>query len=411
MKMAQWIDDRAKNEEDRAKKSQELAEKRALANEPAQREKQQLVIDWDATSEPRREQREIERAERQIRLLQEQLPAMQEEFDRLCAALRAKEKQLATDQQQLDETQQYLEQEAPNSEMYKGIKGIKSLLEQRRQVSKNIDDFTRELKRDEESKPQAEADVKQAHEAQEQQTQQVKQLEADYEKMDVEGINREKSTLSEATLALTRLKAANDAVAAATDTLSGYTTDCENAKHESEKWQIIVVEKRARKEDLSKAVERETDWSKLLQQAHKSLHKGDTCPVCGKKIEELQPTKGENELEELRAQLRQADNDLQEAEARILAANKNIEQSTKRIDNAKKELDDKTAARDKQWQLTSQRLESCGRKVDQIANNAVADLLIDELGEKANQLSKRQEQASALQRQIKAAREQLDNST
>ena len=25
----------------------------------------------------------------------------------------------------------------------------------------------------------------------------------------------------------------------------------------------------------------------MLQQAHKSLHKGDTCPVCGKKIEEF----------------------------------------------------------------------------------------------------------------------------
>lgn len=411
MKMAQWIDDKVKNEDDRAKKSQELAEKKALANEPAQREKQQLVIDWDATSEPRREQREIQRAERQIRALQEQLPAMQEEFDRLCAALRAKEKQLASDLQQLDETQQYLEQEAPNSEMYKGIKGIKSLLEQRHQVSKNITDFTRDLKRDEERKPQAEADVKQAFEAQEQQAQQVKQLEADYEKMDVEGINREKSALNEATLALTRLKATNDAVAAASETLSGYSNDCENAKRESEKWQAVVAEKRVRKEDLSKAVERETDWSKLLQQAHKSLHKGDTCPVCGNEIKELQPPKGENELDVLREQLRQADKDLQETEARILAANKNFEQFTKRIASAKKELDDKTAARDKQWQLTSQRLESCGRKVEQIANNAVADLLIGELGEKANQLTKRQEQASDLQRQIKAAREQLDKFT
>ena len=232
-----------------------------------------------------------------------------------------------------------------------------------------------------------------------------------YWKMDVEDINREKSVLNEATLALTRLKAANDAVAAASDTLSGYSNDCENAKRESEKWQAVVAEKRVRKEDLSKAVERETDWSKLLQQAHKSLHKGDTCPVCGNEIKELQPPKGENELDVLREQLRQADKDLQETEARILAANKNIEQFTKRIASAKKELDDKTAARDKQWQLTSQRLESCGRKIDQMANNAVADLLIDELGEKANQLTKRQEQASDLQRQIKAAREQLDKFT
>ena len=133
--------------------------------------------------------------------------------------------------------------------------------------------------------------------------------------------------------------------------------------------------------------------------------------MCGNEIKELQPPKGENELDVLREQLRQADKDLQETEARILAANKNIEQFTKRIASAKKELDDKTAARDKQWQLTSQRLESCGRKIDQMANNAVADLLIDELGEKANQLTKRQEQASDLQRQIKAAREQLDKFT
>lgn len=411
LKMAQWIDDKAKNEEDRAKKSQELAEKRALANEPAQREKQQLVIDWDATSEPRRELKEIQRAERQIQSLQGQAPTMQEEFDLLCAALRAKEESLATDEKKLAEAEEFLMQEAPHSEMYKGMKGIKSLLKQRRDALNDITEFSAALKQEEERKPLAEAEVKNTLEVQEQQGEKVKQLEADYEKMNVEGINRELNAMNDATLALTQLKAANDAVTQATSTLNGFNTDLENTQREREKWLAVVEEQRARCDESRKAVERETDWNNLLQQAHRSLHKGDDCPVCGKKIEELKPVKGENELDELRQQLQQAEKALQDTEARIIAANQSIQQLSKRSEQSKKDLAGKTSTRDKQWQLTLQQLAKCGKTVNTMVDNAGANLLIDDLEQKSHELKTRLEQANALQRQIKTERVQLDQRT
>lgn len=408
MKMAQWIDDKAKNEQELAQKKQELAQKLVSANEPAQREKQQLVSDWDATSEPRREQKEIQRAEQQMQLLQEQVPAMQEEFDDLCAALRAKEEHLAADLKKLDEIENFLKQEAPNSDMYKSIKGIQSLLKQRKDEQNNTSAFTIALQQEEKRKPQVEADVKQTFEAQEQQDKHVKQLEADYEKMDVEGINREMNAINEATLALTQFKAANDAVVQTAATCNGFTTERENTQQELEKWLAVVEEQRARKEETSKAVERETDWNNLLQQAHKSLHKGETCPVCGNIIQELKPPKGKNELDELRNKLDRATHELQDTEAKIIAAKRSIEQVSKRINESQKELSAKKAARDEQWQLTSQRLEKCGKIVDKMAENAVADLIINDLNKRASELQNRLEQATDLQRKIKAERDRLD---
>ena len=80
--MAQWIDEKAKNEKD-------LAEKEAKTQEAEFVEKKKLAADWDLTIEPRREWKEQQRAEHQILELKGKKPAMQEEFDNLCAALRA----------------------------------------------------------------------------------------------------------------------------------------------------------------------------------------------------------------------------------------------------------------------------------------------------------------------------------
>ena len=87
-KMLLWMDDRANNERDLALKRQDLEQKQAMTQQAEFAAHRQLVADWDATVEPRRELKDNHDAQRQIEALAAQKPAMQEEYDRSCAALR-----------------------------------------------------------------------------------------------------------------------------------------------------------------------------------------------------------------------------------------------------------------------------------------------------------------------------------
>ena len=219
--MIKWLDDKGRNDQELTLKKQDLAEKQAKTRENDYLERRLLVNDWDATIEPRRELRENERAERQIQLLQEEKPVMQQEFDRLCAALRATCKKLAEQQTRLDETDKFLQQEASNREMYKSIKGIQSLLKQRKTEQDNITEFTKALHQEEDRKPKAEANVQTSLDAVRQQDGLIKQLEAEYGKLDVAAINNQKDDLNNAKQAVSQLIADNDAITLAKSRLGG----------------------------------------------------------------------------------------------------------------------------------------------------------------------------------------------
>ena len=405
--MIQWLDDKSRNEQELAQKKQELTEKQATTREEDYTKKQQLVTDWDATSEPRRELRENQRAERQIQVLQEEKPAMQQEFDRLCAALRAARKKLASQQEKLSETEIFLRQEASNRDMYKGIKGIKTLLRQRQTEQDNITKFTEALHQEENRKPKVEANVKSTGDAVRKQDNQVKQLEAEYEKMDVAGINSQKDALNNAKQAVTQLITDNDAISQAKDRLDGFKNEQATEQQSREKLLASLPDKRTIKEQAKAAVERETDWNNLLEQAHKTLHHGDTCPVCGNVIEKLSEPKGENVLEELRKRLKQAENDLNTTETNIAASDKAIKRTQGLIASAEKEVARLTEVCSEQWQQTSRLLAQCGIIVEAQANNDQANALISTIDKATVGLNARLQEATALNNRITAERNKL----
>jgi len=408
-KMAQWLDTKTQNEQALDKKRQELTDKQMQTQKESFIEEQRMVADWDATIEPRRELKEQQLAQRQIQALMGKEPELQEDFDNLCAGLRATIKTLAAQQQKLDETETFLQQEAPNSKMYSAIKSIKALLKQRQGEQYNIDTFTQALEREQKRQPTVKEKVKTTQDAQQQQESLVKSLEKQYDSMDVNGINGKKDALTNAKQALSQHKAANDAVKQASAMLQSVNAELKKEQQTLETAKATLKDKRALKEKAHEAVERETDWNNLLQQAHKSLHQGDTCPVCGKVIDELLSPKGENVLQELRDQLKEAEKDLNATETSIAASDKAIKRLLQQKTDVEKDLSSKSSTRDKQWQHTQQLLALCGKVIDKMADNALADELTDALDQEIESLNKSLQEASTLLNRITTERNKSAN--
>ena len=410
-KMLQWLNDRANNDKALNDKRKDLDEKQAKTQEAAFVMQQQLVADWDATAEPRHDLKDSQDAQRQIEELMGEKPAMQEEYDRLCAALRTTVEQLDAQQKQLDETESYLRQETANGEMYKNIKSIKDQLKMRQDEQKNLSDYTRGLQQDEKRQPEAEKAVKTANEAQQQQEALVKQLKEQYDAMNVGGINVRKDILTNAKSALQLLKGANDAVSQVATTLDGLKTDMGKEQHELELAQATLDDKRNLVKQAREAVDREKDMKNLLEQAHKSLHEGDKCPICGHVIDNLLDPHGENIIEALRNELKRHEQNLTDTETAIAASKKAINRYCQSMTNVQEDLKAKTVARDRQAQASNHWLEQCGKHMENVADNAEAEALITVIDKETGELNEALQQADALNRQITGQRDKLTELT
>ena len=178
-----------------------------------------------------------------------------------------------------------------------------------------------------------------------------------------------------------------------------------------ERENATIAGKRALKEQAQQALEREKDWNLLIEQAHKSLHEEENCPVCGNVIKNLQPPKGQNVLDELRLRLKQADDEVQKSETAIAASGKAIKRLTKQAADNEKDLNSKAADRKTQWEQVSKLLVQCGKKHDEIGTIEQADALIHAIDDEIKVLNETLAQANLLNNNIAAERDKLDQLT
>ena len=405
--MLQWLDDKARIEKELAKSQEELASKQSIIQQQEYLEKQQLVSDWEASIEPRRELRELDSAKRGLKALQDDKASMQVEFDKLCAALRAAVDNVAAQQHKLEETKRFLSEEEPNSGMYRSIQGIKTLLKQRQAELKNITEFTKALNLDQGRKPGVETTLQDTISAQRQQEELVKGLEEEYRKLDVNGINATKDAVTLARQALVLLMANNEAITLADARLNDLKTEREKELQTLHRLQASIGDKSTIVEQACAAVERETDWNTLLVQAHKSLHQGDTCPVCGNVIQELIAPKGESVLQGLRDQLQQAQAEFNATQSSIAACDKAIKRIDGQMADCQKQIAALTATRDEQWRQAQERLSRCGRQDNQLNDNAQAQAVITALDSEIDNLNSHLLQAERLNASITTERNKL----
>lgn len=406
-RMAQWLDDKAQNERDLAEKQKNLVEKEEQTRQADYLEKRQLAADWELTIEPRRELREAQQARLQIQALKDKRPAMQEEFDFLCAALRATIDNLERERQQLAETEQLLQQEKPNSEMYNSIKSIKALLKQRKDEQNNVAKYTLALQQEQERQPKVQDQVKSTLEAAQRQEEAVKQLEAKYSEMNMAGINTSKDALNDAKQALIQFKNADLAQRQVDKRVSDLKAGLEEERLSLRQVQATLGDKQTIKEQAQAAVDRETDINHLIEQAHKSLHVGDQCPICGHDIEKLLEPKGEHVIEDLRKRLKQADENLKKTETDIAASRKTIKQMEQQTAKAEEELKNCTITRNQQWEEAARLLKRCDHAVEDMPDSDRASEIIIALDKEVDALNEAIKQANELQKRIKTERDKL----
>ncbi len=406
-KMTDWLDEMGQNQRNLNDKQEELTEKQELAKRPEYLEQHQLVADWEATIEPRRELRDQQEAQRQIKALQAQQPAMQEEFDRLCAALRAAVNDVENKQKKLDEIGNYLKKEEPNRGMYEAIKTIKSLMNQRKGEQDNITEFSRTLKQEQELLPQVEENVKTALEAAQQQNEKVKQLQSQYDDIKVTEVSAQKDALTDAKQAIVIFKTKLEAVSQAQTAIESVKRELDKEQQALNQENATIASKRALKEQALEALEREKDWNALIEQAHKTLHEGENCPVCGNVIHNLQPPKGKNVLDDLRQRLKDAEEAVQKSETAIAASGKAIKRLNTQIDDSEKDLAHKMAERNGQWQQVSLLLAKCGKKSHETDDFEQSDAIIQTIDDEIKTLNETLARATALNNNISNERNKL----
>ena len=406
-RMMDWQDEMANNQQNLAQKKQELEQKKALTLQPEYMEQQQLVTDWEASIEARRELRDQQEAQRQIKILQGQRPAMQDEFDRLCAALRATVNDIEKKRLQVDEIGTFLQREEPNRVMYEGIKTIKSLMNQRQAEQGHITEVSHTLKQEQEMLPQLEEKVKSTHEALQQQDAIVKRLQGQYDDIKITEVSDKKDILAEAKQALAIFKTKQEAIAQTQATIEATKRELAIEQQSLSQESTHIVTKRALKEQALDALEREKDWNALIEQAHKSLHQGDNCPVCGNVIGSLQPPKGKNALDQLRQHLKNAEAEVQKSETAIAASSKVIKRLMQQASDSEQELVSKIADRDKQWKHAGSLLKKCGKSPDDAIDSHQADPLIQSIDDDIKELNETIAQANALNKRITVERNKL----
>ena len=406
-KMTLWLNEKAKNAQDLADKQHDLADKQAVTQQQSHKDEQRLVNDWDATTDARRDLKAKQEALAQIETLEKARPVMQQDYDRLSAALRAMVADIAGKETALKRLLAHLEEEKPRSAMFEAIKTIKTLMKQRKAAADNVTTFGKALEQEQARFPEAEKALNQAQDAVKAIEQTLKQSQEQYDAMNIDQVNGRKDDLNTARQCLNDYKNMFDAVVQQTQALQDMRQEREGHKRQLDSENETIAGKRATVEQMKQDIDRLKDWNALVEQAHKTLHQGDKCPVCGNIINTLNEPEGQSVLDGMSQQLADAERLVREAETRIGTAAELIKRLDKNILTREKDLNEAVAKRDRQWQQTRSMLVKCGKKVDEMADIAQADLLIEAIDQETGQLSEVLKQAQVLNKRISQERDQF----
>ena len=278
----------------------------------------------------------------QIAALETQKPALQAHYGRLCAALNATIALLEEKKQNLESLNEEIAGEAPNSAMYAAIGQIKSLMNKRHNALKSISTSTQAWQQEKSKLPAVEETVSQRLKACQTQKERVKAFQDHYNGLNIDKVNARKDALNETKATLTAVKAQIDTINRQETAIGDMKGELEGQQQTLARESATLEAKKAIAIRAHEELERHKDWNALLTQAHKSLHQGDTCPVCGHVIDMLLTPKSQSVLDELQTLYQEADQDWKATQTRIAAAEKLISHLQGQI---KKAIDEQDARR------------------------------------------------------------------
>ena len=404
-KMTEWLGEKADKEKKMDDKQASLEKKTALRQQQDFIEQQGLINDWDATADARRELQSLLEAKRQTEQLEQQRPAMQQEFDMLCAALRATTADLSHKEKNLDEIKSFLQQEEPYREMYEAMGVIISEMKNRQTASDNIAAYSTTLQREIERLPKAEEALKRTLKESQEQESAVEKSQQEYDNLHIDQVISRKDNLFTAKQELLAHKGKQDDIAQSKQKLELLKLDLKEHQATLDKEQAAIGGKRELEQKARAAVERQKDWNALINQAHKTLHEGDTCPVCGNVIGTLLAPKAQSELDQLQEELQEAEQAVITAEGVIKAEQKLTERMQQDIQNKDDDLKRVTDQSAKQWAHIQELLDKCGKNAKETASMNLTESLINDIDSDIERLNSIIKQAQDLTVLIKQQRE------
>ena len=404
-KMTQWLDEMDKTARELDDKQRLLAERQEQTQQASHKGQQTLVDDWDATTDVRRDLKSRQAALGHVEMLEKAKPAMQREYDQLCAALRATIAEISRKQAALQEIRRYLQQEAPRSAMYESIKTIKTLVQQRDTAMSNITAYSTALEQETSRLPIVESALRQAQEALDAITQSLQQAQERYNAMNIDQVNTRKDDLNAAKQALNNLKNLATTIEQQSQAMHSLQEDLKGQLALIDRENSVINVQRTMLEQARQAIERQKDWNALVEQAHKSLHEGDECPVCGNVITRLLTPKSQSVLDELQRQLNDAEEQVRKTTTSINTATALIHRLDKQIKAGENDIKATSQQQDKLWQHTRVMLTKCGIAADEMPGKEQADKLIANIDNETERLNKVLQQAQSLNKDIMDQRE------
>lgn len=404
-KMMDWLDEMAKTAKELADKQHDLAVKQEQVQQPGHKEQQALINDWDATTDARRDLKARQASLAQVETLEQDKPAMQREFDQLSAALRATIADISSKQATLKEIQAYLKQDEPRNGMFEAIKTIKTLVNKRKVASENVTAYTNALEQETTRLPIAEEASKQAQEVLDTIGKSLHLAQEQYNDLHIDQVNNRKDDLNAAKQALNDLKNLMATAEQQALALNGLSEDLKGQQTLLERENNAIIGQRTIMEQARQAVERQKDWNALIEQAHKTLHEGDECPVCGNIISRLLAPKGKSAIEELQYQFNEAEEQVRKTTTSINTATALIQRLDKQIKTNEKDRKSTLGQIDEQWKQTRSLLNKCGIEADEIADKKQADMLIAKIDNETGRLNDVLKQAQTLNMLIVQERE------
>ena len=142
--------------------------------------------------------------------------------------------------------------------------------------------------------------------------------------MTIDQVNARKDALGERKASLTALKGQIEAFNRQQAAIAEMTDDLKEQRELFARESTTLELKKTIAQKAYDELERHKNWNALLTQAHKSLHQGDTCPVCGHVIDTLLTPESQSVLDELKKQYQDADQDWKATQTRISASEKLI---------------------------------------------------------------------------------------
>ena len=385
--MKEWLDVERQIQEEMTAQANVLTRLLQETQETAYIAKRRLLEQWESTAEARNELKRLQEAQLKITELDTQKPALEKEYRELCHALNATNFLLEEKKAQLLELNKAIDSEAEYSAMYAAIGQIKSLMDKRHKAQENIIAFTLAWEREKGNQPTAEAAVNTKREDCRAREQQLKALQNRYTGLDIDTVNALKDNLTQSQAALIATKAQIEIIGKQQTAIGELQLDLaaqqQLLSHES----ATLPLKRTIAQKAHDELERHKDWNTLLNQAHRSLHPGDQCPVCGHVIETLLTPKAQTVLDELKAQYQEAEQDWKQTQTRISASEKLISHLNQQIKKADDELLNRKSALQSCTDKARRMLERCGMATSQFNTVEQIDILTVSIDGKVKKLN------------------------